>query len=144
MDTSTFEMTRKLIKQSAFVLLASVSLLASSVSACACSHHSLRTEKKTSCHSHAEPSRAHRASEKSGSTCINETCVCVQREPVTASVKSGDKVSDVKNQHLAAELFHLSFQRETTRTNTLPVGHSPPQLSSIVLGNLPARAPPRL
>ncbi len=81
-------MTRYAIKQGVLVVLACAALFVSSISACACSHHSERA-KTDSCHPHQEHSdnSTQKAEELSPGSRIDSSCVCIAREPLAAPVK---------------------------------------------------------
>ncbi len=129
------------------MLLACVSLLASSISACACSHHAIQSvQKKKSCHSHAEEPATQEADKNSGSTHLNGSCVCFTREPLVASVKSERKATDLKSPLLVVEPESPSFERRSVAVRQPLIDRQFDQTynSTARLGLLPARAPPRL
>ena len=78
------------IRQGLVSVLAILSMCASSVAACACSHHGQAQEDETkSCHAPASPSALHHSEQTSveSGTSFRETCFCV-RPSVDTSVKA--------------------------------------------------------
>lgn len=127
-------------------VLAVLSLLASSVSACTCSHHEGRAQAEPSCHLHS------RGEERASTTnaapqSFDPACECVPSKPVPAVIsKSAKKASQPHEQIAASPIWHISLEPvAAVASDGSIVRLDPPSfLSEYFSGLLPARAPPRL
>jgi hypothetical protein len=132
----------KVLRNWIFVLSACASLLASSVSACTCSHHQLHPE-HTSCHEHSE-SKSFVGNHDCGADCIEETCICPAKEPIVAT-KADKRTPDLKNfpPPNAAPLT-LETKNQIVLTDTASEYRAHQYISKSGHRLLPSRAPPRL
>lgn len=140
-------MAGKVFKQGVFVLLACVSLLASSISACACSHHQVHSNlKESSCHAHSEMAEMPQADEHTDSSSADQVCICVSKEPAAAAIKSGNQPAGEKaSALLAAVVVPLLADTLVLGSETVAAAFVRSVYPSrIALGLLPSRAPPRL
>lgn len=134
----------KMIRQMFLVILACASLVASSVAACACSHHVQKITVKNDCHGHNQKTEAAQA--KGDVNDFDKICICFvgQQSPYIASRASGkdfkSNVEPAKPGHIIeTEIIAVSFSIES-----LPDFISDVSYSSTLSSLLPSRAPPRL
>jgi hypothetical protein len=136
------------LKQFAISLLAVLSLFASSVSACACSHHQGKPQTETSsCHEHAAQTTAGQNHVGSWSetvkTTISETvCVCLQPSPKVSAKSENLKVEKHRAAILIVKPIQIAF---IVQTVSAKIDFSKPSYLSDSFYNLsPGRAPPVL
>lgn len=132
------------IKQFILILCCTLSLFASSVAACACSHHLEKTEiEAQSCHEHSENTEVKRGSSETIQTTISEgECFCVQ--PAPKLIAKSEKVKIEKQQ--IAILTYLPLQSTfAVRANPVKTDFVKPFYLTDSFYNLtPGRAPPVL
>ena len=127
-------------------LLSMMSMLMSSVAACACSHHAApKAESKKSCHSHSETaSEQHRERavvEYQGRIVSGPGCSCSQVSPRLVFNRD-QKQSQVKTAIARSPLMDLRFVAITLEL-TLDNFGSESFSQSFLRNSTPGRAPPR-
>jgi len=136
----------KKIGQIGIAALAVLSLFATSVSACNCSHHVEQVQTEVpSCHSHSH--QANSGAKGSSSRSLDAPCECLLAKPAPAIIAKSEKkklqlqkaVTDPLAASVGFEQPHLSAVASATVTPNDPLTYL-----SRHLGLLPSRAPPRL
>jgi hypothetical protein len=125
-----------------------ISLLASSVSACTCSHHQERAKvEASSCHSHSHNESTLEIQNNATSQSVQSPCECILVKPAPAIIAKSDKrKSALQPDAVLSETRVPSFEREIVIAAVLPgveIDQSayPSKRPS---GLVPSRAPPRL
>jgi hypothetical protein len=133
-------------RQYAASLLAIMSLFASSITACACSHHTETTEiEASSCHSHNAAQKSehshHEDSAETIQTNISEDeCVCFESAPKTFAKSENIKI---EKQALNVSTFAQIDVQFVARTFSFESNFIQPEYLSDSFHNLtPGRAPP--
>jgi len=139
---------KKRLQNILIALVAMVSLFASSVSACTCSHHPEQAETETdSCHAHSHHDEMSADQDQASLVSVESQCECVLAKPVPAVATKSSKKSESPQQDAAhSELFAPSFQRAMLLPAvSAKITRSDSRFLSKHLERLiPARAPPRL
>ena len=136
------------LKQYILSILAGLSLFASSVSACACSHHQEKSETEiSSCHEHSTETKAakNHAEEFSETiqTVVSESeCVCFQIAPKIVAKSENIKVEKQVAAIPAIKPIEIIFVRQNISAQIDFA--KPPYLSDSFYNLSPGRAPPFL
>jgi len=134
-------------KQILIAALAVISLFASSVSACNCSHHVEQTQNEgPSCHSHSHQTNS--AAKTASSASADAPCECILLKTAPAIIAKSERekttpqkqIADVLVQSAEFEQRHVAVADVVSVTST----DAPSDLSHYLSGLLPSRAPPRL
>lgn len=132
------------IKQFILILCCTLSLFASPVAACACSHHLEKSEAEApSCHGHSENTEVKHESAETIQTTISEgECFCIQ--PAPKLIAKSEKVR-IEKQQTAALPYLLSKIKFAVRANPFKTDFVKPFFLTDSFYNLtPGRAPPVL
>ena len=135
-------------KQCAISLLALLSLFASTISACACSHHQEKTQTDSrSCHEHSTETKANQNGDdnllKTIKVIVSETgCICLQPAPKAVAKSENVKVE----KHIAGLPAVKPIEiAKTQQIVSAKIDFSKPTYLSDSFYNLsPGRAPPSL
>ena len=143
-------MKNQRLKQIGLSLCVVLSLLISSVAACACSHHQEFEIVKTSCHEHSEmtmtmdvPPQTEQAEAIQNTFTENLNCSCVQSAPKVFSKSELAKIE--KQAAKNAPVIEIEFQTIQSIAKSAKADFSKPFYLSDSFYNLKSpRAPPRL
>ncbi|MFM9904078.1 MAG: hypothetical protein ACKVQJ_05840 [Pyrinomonadaceae bacterium] len=136
---------RSRLTQFFLILAATLSMLASTVSACTCSHHEVEAEKVPSCHaSHDEITES--ASDAQPDA-FDEGCVCLNNSVSPYLIgNAGQRIAKLEKQTAATGLDFVfaSRFREVDLKAVVPGRSESPIFLAAITPRAPSRAPPRL
>lgn len=144
------EMNLSRAKQMASVLATILSLVASSIAACACDHHSIKSSTapaEASCHgaAHTEPLESNNLTEAASGDRFETGCNCLVVDSGPSAVSGSRSLADVSDAS-PAEPVDVSVVRIPVLQYSRPAyfPFSTAEYNLILSTSAPARAPPRL